>query len=202
LAVIALTVYWTGVVVAMHVLQPDFDPVEVPMSVYVLGPYGVWMTTSFFVAAAIWFLLGFGLARVLPATWWTKAGVVLYFIAGCGELLMGTFATQYPLTPPLMPRAAIHLLGALAAFYAIAFGSISFSVSFRGTEHWRPVSTAAISLSVLLFLALNYRWLWPFDMGMDGLMQRIIVALMLSWVVLVLSRWMRWPPKAEAAKGR
>lgn len=183
--------------------EPEFDPVKVPISVYVLGTYGVWMTTSFFAAAAIWFLLAFGFARVLPSTLWKKVGIVLFCVAGCGEVVMGLFpGTQYPLTPPLTQQTAIHLLGALAAFNAIALGSISLSVSFRGAAHWRPVSTAAFSVSLLMFAMMNDRWLWRFGQDTDGLKERVIVALILLWFALAVSRWVRWSPKAEPVVGR
>ena len=201
LIVIALIAYWTGTVVAMHLLEPEFDPIAVPMSVYVVGAYGVWMTVSFFVAAVIWFLLALGLARILPPTLWSKAGVVLFCIAGCGEIVMGFNPTQWPLTPPVATHTVVHLFGGLVAFYAIALGSISFSVSFRRAEHWRAVSTLAIVISLLMFALLNYRWLWRPGSSIDGLMQRVIVVLMLLWAVPVLSRWMRWSPNVAPAIG-
>ena len=181
----------------MHLLEPEFDPVEVPMSLYVLGTHGVWMTTSFFAAAAIWFLLGFGLARVLPSTSWTKAGLVLFCIAGCGDIVMGVFSVEYPFTPSLTPRTVVHFYGGLAAFYAIALGSLSFSVSFRRAEQWRPVSTAAIVVSVLM-LAMVTTHFQRFPQGMGGLTQRIAVALMLLWFGLTVTPWIRSSPVATA----
>jgi Protein of unknown function (DUF998) len=202
LTIAALAAYWTAVIVSMHVLEPEFDPVKDYLSAYVLGAHGVWMTTSFFAAAAIWFLLAFGLGRDLPPTFWTRAGIVLVFVAGCGDVVMGFFPTQWPLTPPLTQQTALHLLGALVAFYAIALGSISFSVSFRRAEHWRPISTAAIAVSLLMFAMLSYRWFSRPGSNIDGLMQRIIVALMLLWATVVLSRWIQWSPKTEASMRR
>jgi len=201
LIITALVAYWLAVVAAMHLLEPEFDPVAVPMSAYVVGAYGVWMTTSFFAAAAIWFLLAFGLAKVLPPTWWTKAGIVLFCIAGCGEVVMGFFPAQWPIPQPVPQQIVIHLIGGLATFYAVALGSISFSVSFRGADRWRPVSTAAIVVSILMFATLMYRWVWRPLSDMDGLIQRIIVALMLVWFALVVIPWIRWAPRAEPAAG-
>jgi uncharacterized protein DUF998 len=201
LIVTGLVAYWLAVVVAMHLLEPEFDPVKVPMSLYVLGTYGVWMTTSFFAAAAICFLLGFGLMSVLPPTLWTKAGIVLFCVAGCGEIVMGLFPIEQPLTSPLTPHNAIHLYGGLAALYSIALGSISYSVSFRGDEQWRPSSTAAIvvSLATLAMVYTHFSW---FKHGMDGLTQRIAAALMLLWFGLTLNPWLRWSSSAASADRR
>jgi hypothetical protein len=194
-----LVAYWLAVVISLHFLEPEFDPVKVPISVYVLGTYGVWMTTSFFVAAAIWSLLAFGLARVLPSSGWTKAGIVLLCVAACAEVVMGFSPTQWPLTPPLTQRTVIHLIGALVAFNSIALAALSLSVSFRGTPRWRPVSTATLLVSLLLLAMLNDRWLWPMGQSTDGLKERVIVALMVVWFALVMSPWMRWRESQSAA---
>ena len=196
-----LVAYWLAVVVSLHFMEPEFDPIKVPISVYVLGTYGVWMTTSFFVAAAIWLLLAFGLARVLPSNAWTKAGIVFLCIAAGAEVVLGFSPTQWPLTPPLTQQTVIHLIGALVAFNSIAVGAISLSVSFRGTPRWRPVSTATLIVSLLLLAMLNDRWLWPMGQSTDGLKERVIVALMLVWFFLVVGPWMRWRQPHDPPSG-
>jgi hypothetical protein len=197
-----LAVYCLAVFVAMHVLQPGLDPIKEYMSVYVLGAYGAWMTTSFFAAAAIWSLFAFGAARALPPTWWTKAGIVLFYVASCGELLMGLFPTQYPVTPPFTQRGAIHLLSGLAAFNAIALGSAFLSVSFRGSARWKSVATPALVVSVLMFAMTNDRWLWRPGQGTDGLKQRVVVALMFLWFGLAVAPWIRSSTTGDGSPGR
>jgi hypothetical protein len=198
---IALAAYWLLVVAAMHLLEPEFDPIKDYVSPYVLGAYGVWMTTSFFAGAGIMFLLAFGLARSLPRTLWTNAGVVLFCIAGCGELVMGLSPAQYPLTPPLTQQTLIQLLAGLATFNAFALGCVSLSISFRGTAHWRLVSMPALILSVLLLAMCNDRWLWRIGQGTDGLEERVVIALMFLWLGLVLRAWFRWSSEAGAGVG-
>jgi len=187
-----LVAYWLAVVVALHFLEPEFDPIRVPISVYVLGTYGVWMTTSFFVAAAIYFLLAFGLARELPSNVWTKAGIVLLCVGACGQVVAGFYPTQWPLTPPLTQQTVIHLIGALVGFNAITIGGISLSVSFRRTVRWSRVSTAVLIVSLLRLAMLNDRWLWPMGQGTDGLKERVIIVLMLVGFALVVGPWIRW----------
>ena len=200
LVVTGLVVYWLAVVVAMHLLEREFDPLTVPISVYVLGTYGAWMTTSFFAGAAIWFLLAFGFRRALPPTFSARAGIVLLCIAGCGEIVMGLSPTQYPVTPPFTQQTLMHLLGAVVAFNAIALGSISLSVSFRGAAQWRSVSTATLIVSLLMFAMLQDRWLWHPELSASGLKERVIVALMLLWFALAVSPWIWWSRKAETAE--
>jgi len=198
---IAIAAYWLLVVAAMHLLEPEFDPVRDYVSPYVLGAYGAWMTTSFFAGAAIAFLLAFGLARALPSTAWTKAGIVLFCIAGCGDIAMGLSPTQYPLTPPLTHQTLIHLLAGLATFNAFGLGFTSFSVSFRSTMHWRHVSMAALIVSLLLLAMFNDRWLWRLGEGTDGLKERVMIVLMFVWLGLAVTPWIRWAADAEGGIG-
>ena len=38
--ILAASAWWWAVFVAMHILQPEFDPLRVPGSAHVLGAYG------------------------------------------------------------------------------------------------------------------------------------------------------------------
>jgi hypothetical protein len=192
LALLALVAYWLAVVVAMHILQRELDPVAVPMSVYVLGVHGAWMTTSFFAAAAVWLVLALGLPKALPPTPWAKAGIVLYCVAACGDVAMGLVPTQFPVTPPLSPDGAIHLVASLVAFNAIAFGSLCFSRAFRTSLHWRPMSRVATILAVLMLVLLYVGVFVLLRDGITGLVQRALVVVILLWIGLVARRWLRW----------
>jgi hypothetical protein len=191
LAVIVLVAYWVAVVVAMHVLQPALDPVAVPLSVYVLGAHGEWMTTSFFAAAGIWLVLAFGLRRAVVPTSLSNAGAMLYCVAACGDAVMGLVPTQYPVTPPLTRDGAIHLVASLVAFNAIAFGSLCFSRAFKGSAHWRPLSSIATILAVLM-LVLLYAGVLLSRASVTGLVQRTLVVVILVWIALIVRRWLKW----------
>jgi hypothetical protein len=145
------------------------------------------------------FLVAFGLARALPPSSWTKAGIVLFCIAGCGDVAMGLSPTQWPLTPPLTQQTLIHLLAGLATFNAFALGGLLLCIGFRRTAHWRRVSMPALIISLLLLAMFNDRWLWPLGRGTDGLKERVIIVLMFIWLGLVMKPWIRSSSAAEAA---
>jgi Protein of unknown function (DUF998) len=191
LTVVVLVAYWAGVVVAMHLLQPQLDLVTVPMSVYVLGAHGEWMTTSFFAAAAIWLVLAFGLRRALPRTSWATAGAVLFCVAACGDVVMGLVPTQYPVIPPLTLDGAIHLVASLVAFNAFIFGSLSFARAFRGSARWSSVAAAATIVSLLMLAVLYAGLIFLARAGVNGLLQRALVVLILLWIAVVVRQWLR-----------
>ena len=49
---IGAALYHAVLFLSMHFLEPDFNPVRAPGSAYVVGAYGQWMTTTYFVLSA------------------------------------------------------------------------------------------------------------------------------------------------------
>lgn len=55
-------------VVVLHVLRPEFNPVNHAVSNYAVGPYGYLMTAAFYALALSVFALALGLARSMVLT--------------------------------------------------------------------------------------------------------------------------------------
>ena len=45
LLILGAEAYWASVTLAMHWLEPEFDPIRTPVSAYVHGRYGTWMVS-------------------------------------------------------------------------------------------------------------------------------------------------------------
>jgi hypothetical protein len=82
LFVIVGVLYWWTVFLAMHVLEPEFSPLTAPGSAYVLGNYGAWMTTTYFVLGAVLLSADLGLTTNVAVTALTRIGSVAFLIAG------------------------------------------------------------------------------------------------------------------------
>jgi Protein of unknown function (DUF998) len=106
LLAIASVVYYVLAVLAMHLLQPELDPLAVPMSEYVLGAYGPVMTTTFFVLCAGLLAVGFGLIQTLPRTRVTKVAFSVTLIASAGLLIAGIFPTGASTVPEFIKPTA------------------------------------------------------------------------------------------------
>jgi hypothetical protein len=182
--VIGAVLYWLGVVVMMHLLEREFSPIKVPMSAYVLGAYGGWMTTSFFALAAALFAAGYALAMTLPRTGLTWTAFLLFIIAATGVLVAGLFPMNSPESPGAL-SGRWHALGGLFAFPTMALGPFLFSLTFRRDPRWRRISVPSLTLSggiiALYFLARVLR----FAPGPPGYMQRFFFALLIPWMLLV-----------------
>lgn len=55
--------YFAVIIVVLHVLRPDHNPIRQPTSEYAVGPYGSLMTSAFFSMSVASLALAFGLYR-------------------------------------------------------------------------------------------------------------------------------------------
>jgi hypothetical protein len=184
--VTACVAYFVLAVGAMHVLRPDLDPLTVPMSAYVPGPYGFVMTTTFFVLAAGLFAVAYGLVRSLPRNGITSIAFVLTAIAAIGIVVAGLFPTDWP--PPFQSDASrVHQQAAMVAFPALTLVPGLFSVQFGRLGAWRAIAPAALTLSAavvgaeVFVLVTGSRQFY----GIGGLIQRLFLAFLLGWMFVV-----------------
>ena len=204
--ILAVALYVASVYTAMHVVEPEFDPIRTPMSIYVLGPHGAWMTTTYFALCAAWIGIAYGFAQTLTRTRLTAIAFFLLVIALVGALIAGVFPMD-PLTTG-QPADALasewgggtmtfagrmHAGGAPIAFPAIALTPLLFSLAFRSAPRWRTVFVPALALAsgVLVALALAIVSLRVF--GFAGYVQRVFFLLLLSWMIVVGRQLTRFP---------
>lgn len=183
---IASVVYYVLAVAAVHLLQPELDPLTVPMSAYVLGEYGTLMTTTFFVLCVGLLAVGCGLLQALPRTRVIKVAFALTLIASAGILIAGLFPTDWP--PPFRSTSSqVHQMAALVAFPAMTIAPGLFSLNFRRSEYWERISVAALALSAGIVAAEAFLLATSAVafLGVGGVVQRLFLALLLIWMLLV-----------------
>src|SRR5688572_26460218 len=145
--VITSVTYSVLVFIAMHFLEPEFDPIRAPGSAYVLGAYGSFFTTTYFVQCVALFAVSYGLLAAVRRTVLTRIGFVVALIACAGVLLAGSFPMDYP--PPMRTTSGrLHALGAALAFPGTILSSILFSLSIRHDPEWKRVAVVASGLCV------------------------------------------------------
>lgn len=194
LLAIASVVYYVLVVLAMHVLQPELNPLHTPMSVYVLGDYGFLMTTTYFASSAGFLGVGFGLSQTLPRTRLTGVALAATVLASTGSLVAGIFPTDWP--PPMRSTSGqLHELAGLVTFPAVIIAPVLFSLKFWSDEYWRRVSVVALGVSAGIVAACAVFWgliavaisEGVVDRPPDflGLVQRISFGLFWVWMIVV-----------------
>src|SRR5262245_43338420 len=97
LTTLALTgiVYFVIVIVTLHFLRPDLNPVSRPTSEYAVGRYGFLMATAFFSMSIVSFSLLIGLYKGLDRPAQSRVGLLLLGIWGAGVLV----AMSFPINP-------------------------------------------------------------------------------------------------------
>ncbi len=169
--------YYLIVVIALHVLEPEFDPRFRFMSEYALGDYGWLMTTTFFVLGLAAFVAAAGLRQVHQSSRSARLGVGLLAVGAPFIWLAGIFKDSIP-----------HLLAGVVAFPSMVMAVLLLSWTFRRATEWQSIyrPTLFIGLGMLaMFLAMVA------DVGMPGLQQRVFIFGFLTWLSIVVHKAVR-----------
>ena len=187
LIVIVAAVYWWAVFLAMHILEPEFHPLTAPGSAYVVGAYGAWMTTTYFVLAAALVSAGLGLTTNLAVTAITRIARVAFLTAAAGAMLAGLFPMDFP-PPPRTLSGRLHTVGGVLTFLPWVIGTSLFSLRIRRDHRWvRALSTlfSVLSIGMVAILPLSIR----FDFA--GAAQRLLLTRLFAWLIVVAVHLMR-----------
>ena len=192
LIVIGCVLYFAAVALTMHVMEPEFDPIRAPMSAYVVGAYGVWMSTTYPVWSLALLGAGLALVRMLPRRRLASTAFFFFVIAAAGCIVAGLFPMDFP--PPLRTLSGhLHAIAGGFTIPSTALGAFLFSLSFRRETYWSKVFAPAMVLSfgiiAILFLGISSLFL----LGFAGYAQRLLFALLIGWMILVSAHLIRFP---------
>jgi hypothetical protein len=170
--------YYVAVGIALHFLEPEYDPRFRFMSEYAWSPSGWLMTTTFFVLALALVAVAVGLRKVYGSSLSARIGFGLLVVSAFGVSLAGVFRDFIP-----------HSVGSAIGLPSIVMAALILSWGFRRAEGWRPihsVMTLLIALGMLVALLSII-----VDVGMPGLQQRVFLGLVLLWLSLVAHQFVR-----------
>jgi hypothetical membrane protein len=172
--VLSCVAYYVTIGIALHFLEPEYDPRFRFMSEYAWGAYGWLMTTTFFVLGLALVTVAVGLREVHQSYLSARIGIGLLLVGSLGVSLAGVFRE-------FIPHAAAGAVG----LPSIVIAALILSWGFRWAEGWQPIhrKTLLIALGMLVaFLSIVV------DVGMPGLQQRVFLGLVLLWVSVVVHR--------------
>ena len=174
-------------VFALHVLSPGFNPVKQFISAYALGSYGAVASIAFLVQGLSWILLGIALSQGLARPGLSIVGLVLLFVSGVEYILFGIF----PMDPdPQMPTTlagTIHFGAGLLFLVTGGLFPLLLALRFKNDERTKPIYGVALGLGIAA-LAVDVVGFLLTGAGVEGLTQRLYVALLTTWVLLVALR--------------
>ena len=172
--------YFSAALVLLHVLRPDYTPVDHMISDYAVGRFGWVMTTAFLAISAGCLALGLGLAAAGPKSAAGRITVLLLWIMAAGLLVTALFPTD--LEAAVSTRTGdIHTVSFQVNVSSLILCAFVFAVSCRQSEAWRGYRWIALGFAVALLAGFVAQFLTLHRGAPYGLMNRLLVTLMMAW---------------------
>ena len=169
-------------------LVSEFSFVGDTMSELVLGRFG-WVQSAAIVAAGIGALaLAYALGRLTAGIWGSRVGSLLVGLYGVGALLIAIFPTDRVDSASDVwsqsTSGTIHLMVSLVSFVGMIVGMFVLSRTFLLDAHWRSLFpwSSLLPAAALSLLIGQSQGPWV------GIMQRLLVGAIATWIVLVALR--------------
>jgi len=144
------------------------------------------MTSIIFVFALLIIAFAYGLHRGLPPGFW--AGPAALAIAGVGYV--GIALAPLNLASPGDPNVP-HTISASVTVFALILAPVLLFRRLRRDPEWRNLGGYSIATTVVA-LAFAVMASLPAFADLEGLMQRLVTAVLLAWVFVIAIRLYVW----------
>lgn len=175
--------YFIVALVLLHVLRPDYTPIDHMISDYAVGRLGWVMTTAFVAASAGCLTLGLGMAVAGPRSIAGRGAVLLLWVTTIGLLVTAVYPTDLE-TAPSTASGDIHTISFLVNVTSVILSALLFAVSFRQSEDWRGFRWTGLALALALLAAFIAQFLTLHRGAPYGLTNRLFVAVLMVWFVM------------------
>jgi hypothetical protein len=160
-------------VIALHLLNPEYDLVARPLSDYAVGRGGWLIATAIFAFA----ISALAIARGLSTTRASRAGVVSLYIAGIAYLIASIFPTDARLDNTVVTLAgALHFVAGYLSSPALVIAAILLARDSRALAF-------ALWASLVILVSVNI-----LEWHIGGIGQRIFFAMALAWIIQTARR--------------
>jgi Protein of unknown function (DUF998) len=170
-------------IVLMHVLRPDYTPVNHMISDYAVGRFGWIMTTAFVALACGILMLLAGLARCGPASALARVGMFFLGVPCIGLIVTAIYPTDLEEARSATRSGNIHTISFLVNVVSILLAVALLSASFRSHTAWRNHQRTAIALASLVVLAFIFQFLTLHRGAPYGIANRLFVSLLFAWLL-------------------
>ena len=173
---------FVSVVLAMHLLESDFDPRDRFVSEYVLGDWGLLMNAGFFALGVGTISLALALGRALAPSRRTRVVRWLYVCAGVATIVAGMFNSDELVdgeVTEVTAQGAIHDVASVVLFATSILAAFLLRKVFATTPGWehRAVIAPIVGTALIAgFVATGALTDW------FGLAQRAFVAVLVGWL--------------------
>ena len=195
LAVVGV-LYFFAAVTAAETLRPMYDPVQRTISELAVGRFGYLQISAFVVLGLSLLALPAGLWHRIRLTVLSRAGLALIAVGGLASFLAAAFPTDVRGAAVMTVAGEIHATAAGVGYACLVTAMLLLSLHFRGDRRWqsfhlRSSALTALGIAALLAMAVGG------DGDLAGLLQRLMVVPLLSWVMLTGLRASRLAPAEQ-----
>jgi hypothetical protein len=186
--------------IALHVLDPDRSVVDETISEYALGDYGWLVSVNDIVLGVGITAIALGLRQTLAPGKRVTAAWVFLLIVGLGFLIAAVFETDPRGAAESTTSGAIHGTAALVSVLGLAIAAWLLRGVFTRDASYLHLARTQLWFAVLITLGVVVLVVL-FEAGPAGLIQRLLVVVMASWL-FVLAANLRHVETTRYATGR
>lgn len=180
-------VVFAGVAVWLQFVRTDLDWLRATLSLYLHGPYGLWLRSAYCLLALAIMLLGWALYWQMDGAARRGLPPVLFGFAGLGLAGVAIGDSWLPAHAPAL-APLVHGLSAQMAFLCVTVAMLLQAWCFGRDHRWRWLHRPAWWWAWLTFAGLWLHVLWR--AGPRGLGQKLVIALVVGWLLMVaLALW-------------
>jgi hypothetical protein len=182
-AALASVGLWVLIVIVLHGVKSDLDPVETYISDYAIGDNGWLMTTAFVIVGLGMLCLAMGLRASLAPGKRVLLGVILMAVTGVGFILAGIFTTDPTGADETTTEGSLHLLGSVLVFPVTIVNSFVLLGVFRRDPRWASFAERWRWAPWVLLVGMIVTFNMPEEIV--GLAQRVFAAMILGWFAAI-----------------
>lgn len=196
--------FFIALVIAQGVLQPDYSHIAMPISALAAWPAGWMQNLNFFLLATLDAAFTIGLHRGIRATRLGVIGILLLLVSCLGLLLAGLFPwINVNGVPTETPE---HVVGAILTFSGASTGLIVLSRRMRPDPHWHDLSAYGLGTGIAMVILFVVVGFFAVDPGTPfhrwaGLLQRVLVAVWVTYQLVIARRLLRIAREEPVASG-
>lgn len=176
-----------ALIVSLHVLRPDLDPIQRPTSEYSVGRYGWVMTVAFLTLSLATATMLLGLRRDVAPDARSRSGMVLLAIWAVGVLVAAVFPADLDGAPQTI-AGTIHNINGPITFLSLVIGANLFSRRLKNDTRWSSISKLLSVLAALMAVEFVVNGAAAAREIAGGLAQRILLATLVIWYLLIAWR--------------
>ncbi|MDD1665760.1 MAG: DUF998 domain-containing protein [Methanomicrobiales archaeon] len=180
-------VIYALVVFVLGLISPGYSQAAQLMSE--LGasgaPYALVMNLGGFLLLGILLVIfSFGLYAALKPSLASRAGAILVAIAGLTYIGEAVFSCDKGCIPVTFAGSAHLFIGDLAVLDAV-LAAFVLALAMRPDTRWKGYWEYSVASGYLVLVLLPF---FPFLVGLTGLMQRVVVAIIFLWLLVIAQK--------------